>query len=510
MQLSIGKLAALSISLLIAVAIITTGTGLYVLQTNYRTLENRHEAEARDAVRNAATALHNEIRFYQGILQLMAANPEVSDLIEFGNTSEITRWSQAVGRMLPGTLGTALVSPDGITFNDPLSLRVGPACQADMQDVSQGIVVDYPMLHTDVAGLEHFDLLSTVTAPTGENAGALFVSFRRSVLEGPLRGMMREGDHFLLLDKSGREKMSVGMADDTGNVGVHRAPIADTSWELVLNRPMPAPAASLMGLVIADTLILVAVGLLVFILVHMMLGRFRSDMARVHRALEDVLEGRYQTSSAPTAIKEVGILLPDIEKLALRIQQQSDKLHHQSLSDPLTGVFNRRYFDLMLAHLHEQSQRQSPATLAVIDLNDFKILNDEFGHPEGDRVLRQMAAYLQSRVRATDIVVRLGGDEFALLLTNMGGDVLEDWLAALVHDHDHRMLENGHSGTAFCQFSIGVAQIDAKAYPSPADVFNAADGAMYAIKQRRQIRHSRFAIARIGNVTPITRLSAAL
>jgi diguanylate cyclase (GGDEF)-like protein len=121
-----------------------------------------------------------------------------------------------------------------------------------------------------------------------------------------------------------------------------------------------------------------------------------------------------------------------------------------------------------------------------------------------------MAAYLQSRVRATDIVVRLGGDEFALLLTNMGGDVLEDWLAALVHDHDHRMLENGHSGTAFCQFSIGVAQIDAKAYPSPADVFNAADGAMYAIKQRRQIRHSRFAIARIGNVTPITRLSAAL
>ncbi|MBT8429445.1 MAG: hypothetical protein KJN79_05990, partial [Gammaproteobacteria bacterium] len=79
MQLSIGKLAALSISLLIAVTIITTGSGLYVLQTNYRTLENRHEAEARDAVRNAATALHNEIRFYQGILQLMAANPEISD-----------------------------------------------------------------------------------------------------------------------------------------------------------------------------------------------------------------------------------------------------------------------------------------------------------------------------------------------------------------------------------------------------------------------------------------------
>jgi diguanylate cyclase (GGDEF)-like protein len=509
MQLSIGKLAALSISLLIAVTIITTGTGLYLLQTNYRTLENRHEAEARDAVRNAATALHNEIRFYQGILQLMAANPEISDLIEFGNTSEITRWSQTVERMLPGTLGTALVSPDGAVFGDPLSLRVGPACQTDLQHLSQGIVVDYPLLHTDVAGLEHFDLLTPVTAPTGENAGALFVSFRRSVLEGLLREMMRAGDRFLLLDRSGHEKMSVGRIDDTGNLGVHRAPVADTSWELVLNRPIPAPAASLVGLVITDTLILVAVGLLVFILLRMMLGRFSSDMKRVHHALEDVLEGRYQPSEAPTAIKEVGILLPDIQQLALRMQQQSDKLRHQSLSDPLTGVFNRRYFDLMLAHLHEQSQRQAPATLAVIDLNDFKIINDEFGHPEGDRVLQQMASYLQSRVRATDIVVRLGGDEFALLLTNMGGDVLEDWLAALVHDHDHRMLENGDSGTAFCQFSIGVAHIDAKVYPRPADVFNAADSAMYAIKQRRRIRHSRFAIARTGNVTPITRLRAA-
>lgn len=509
MQLSVGKLAALSISLLITVTIITTGAGVYLLQTNYRSLENRHEAEARDGVFNAAVTLHNQIRFYQGILQLIAANPEVSDLLESADTSEIARWSQDIRQMLPGTLGAALVAPDGTVFGDPLGLRVGPACQASLQDFSQGKPVDYPLLHSDVPGLEHFDLLTRITAPDGKKTATLFVSFHRNVLEDLLRGMLHEGDNLRLLDKAGREKLSLGTVAAAETLSVHRAPVPGTSWELVLQRPMAAATSSLAWLALIDTLILLAVGLLVVFLVRMILGRFRSDMARVHNALQDVLEGRYAASQAPTAIEEVDILMPDIEQLAAKIQDQRDKLRHQSLSDPLTGAFNRRYFDLMLGHLHEQSQRQSPSTLAIIDLNDFKIINDEYGHPEGDRVLRQMVDYLQSRIRATDIVARLGGDEFALLLTNMSGDVLEDWLAALVHDHDHQMLENGESGTAFCQFSVGVAAIDATIYPSPTDVFNAADNAMYAVKQRRQIRHSRFGIARPGNVTAITRRRVA-
>ena len=389
-------------------------------------------------------------------------------------------------------------------MGDPLILRVGPACQDDMRLFAQGVEIGYPRLHTDVAGLEHFDLLTTITGPQGEHNGALFVSFHASVLERLLHGMMRKGDHFLLLDENDSEKLSIGTTGDTPDVGTYRVRVPDTPWHLVLRRVLPASTSSLLGLVAIDTLILIIVGVLVVYMVRLILGRFRLDMARIHQALEDVLEDRYEPSGAPTSIKEVGILLPDIEQLALKIQHQRNKLRHQSLSDPLTGIFNRRYFDLMLAHLHEQSHRQSPSTLVIIDLNDFKHINDEFGHPEGDRVLQQMAGYLLSRVRATDIVVRLGGDEFALLLTHMSGDVLEDWLAALVHDYDHQMLRLDVGDEVFCQFSVGVASIDARLYASPAEVFNAADSAMYAVKQRRRIRHSRYAIAKSDNVTPIT------
>lgn len=506
MQLSIGKLVTMLIVLLIAVTVVTTGAGLFVVQSNYRTLEQRHEAEAHDALRNAALAIRNQVRFYQGVLQLIGTNPQVNNLLEFGDTPEIFAWSQTVGRLLPGNLGTALTGPDGTVFGDPLALRVGPACQSDLKRHSEGKEIDYPLLHTNVAGLEHFDLLATINAPNGEQSGTLFVSFRLSVLGDLLSNMAGAGEQFILLDRNGTEKLRAG--NDTGEnaSNAYRIDIPDTSWKLVLHRQIrPGSTMMIAELLFVDGLIVLLVAVLIVYLVRTTLNRFKSDLSRIHHALDDVLDGSYQPSSAPTAIKETSLLLPDIEQLALKIQQQRDELRHQSLSDPLTGVFNRRYFDLMLAHAHEQSRRQEPATLVIVDLNDFKHINDEFGHTAGDRVLRSAARFLRSRVRATDIVTRLGGDEFALILNQMSGSRLDEWLTALVHDYDHRSLEEIGDTVLTCQFSIGVASIDAQRYPTTQDVFRAADEAMYSIKQRRDIRHSRFAVARPDNVHALPR-----
>lgn len=496
MQLSIGKLATILIALLVAVTIVTTGTGLYVLQHDYRSLEERHEAEAKDAVRNAAIAVRNQVRFYQGMLQLISTNSEVINLLEFADTGDISRWSQALGQILPHTLGVALAATDGTVLGDPLALRIGADCASDMRRFAGGDPVDYPLLHTDVAGLEHFDLISPITTPSGGKAGTLFVSFRLSVVEELLRSVLRPGDQIRLLDRDGSQRLVAGAAEPPAEARTYRTPVPDTPWQLVLYRATAGGGASLGTLIVTDALIVLVVSLLVVSLVRGTLARFRVDMARIHSALSDVLEGRYQPSSSPTAMKETGMLLPDIERLALRIQQQRDSLRQQSLSDPLTGAFNRRYFDLMLSHLHEQSRRQPPATLAVIDLNDFKHINDEFGHQTGDRVLKNAAHYLGSRVRATDIVARLGGDEFAIVLTHMSRETLHDWLTALIHDHDHRMLEADAGAVELCQFSIGVASIDAAVYATPDEVFDAADNAMYRVKQRRDIRHSRYAMAR--------------
>lgn len=511
MQLSIGKLATVLIALLITATFVTTAAGLYVLQDNFRTIENQFDAEAHDSVRSAALAIRNQIRFYQGILQLISRNPDVSNLLEFGEHADIVQWSVAIGRLLPGTLGTALTSPQGVVFGDPMALRVGAACQRDMQHFAAGGAIDYPLLHSDVEGFEHFDLLTRVSAPSSESAGTLFVSFRLDILKDILDGMSFQGDRFVLLDGHAEERLQIGVPTAQQQTASYRAKVPDTTWELVLHRPLPASSNFFADLVVADLAILIAVSILMISVARTTHARFSEDMARVHTALEDVLQGRYRRPEKPPAIKEAGILMADIEHLALKIQDQSQELRQLSLSDPLTGIFNRRYFDLMLAHLHEQSRRQRPSTLVVIDLNDFKQVNDEFGHAVGDLVLQETASFLRSRARATDIVARLGGDEFALVLTNMAGDRLEEWLTGLIHDHDHRLLETHDPPLHLCQLSIGVAQIDAHIYPQPADAFNAADSAMYGIKQRRDIRHSRFAIARdTSRTAAVTSLMDAL
>ena len=170
MQLSIGKLATILIALMVAVTVVTTGTGLYFLQHDYRSLEEHHEAEAGDAVRDAAIAVRNQVRFYQGMLRLISTNPEVVNLLEFADTGNISRWSQALGQLVPHTLGVALAAPDGTVYGDPLALRIGAACAVDMQRFAASEPVDYPLLHTDVAGLEHFDLVSNISTPSGRTA----------------------------------------------------------------------------------------------------------------------------------------------------------------------------------------------------------------------------------------------------------------------------------------------------------------------------------------------------
>jgi diguanylate cyclase len=108
------------------------------------------------------------------------------------------------------------------------------------------------------------------------------------------------------------------------------------------------------------------------------------------------------------------------------------ELHHRDIAnrDPLTGVANRRHFDLVLqqelagrtGHGRRRQADPSPLALLVIDIDDFKGINDNHGHPVGDAVLCQVAARIQSILRSTDTLARIGGDEFAVIAPGAHGE----------------------------------------------------------------------------------------
>jgi len=106
---------------------------------------------------------------------------------------------------------------------------------------------------------------------------------------------------------------------------------------------------------------------------------------------------------------------------ALRLQR--DQYERLSRIDPLTGVATRRAFGGALEHHVGEARRNGrPLAMLVLDLDQFKQVNDQHGHEAGDRALRHVAGTLRASLRATDLATRLGGEEFAILLTNTTAD----------------------------------------------------------------------------------------
>lgn len=102
-------------------------------------------------------------------------------------------------------------------------------------------------------------------------------------------------------------------------------------------------------------------------------------------------------------------------------KQLQQELEYLSVTDELTGLYNRRYFLNKLEEFTSSSERyQIPFSLISLDIDFFKNINDSWGHPTGDEVLRRIAGLIQERTRKSDIVARTGGEEFIVLMPNTG------------------------------------------------------------------------------------------
>ncbi len=138
-----------------------------------------------------------------------------------------------------------------------------------------------------------------------------------------------------------------------------------------------------------------------------------------------LISSLYSISRVAIGLATATLVIAGI-RLALsvhQIQRESQERHRQAITDDLTGLRNRRYlFRVLDAFFEENADRQDQFSLAFlfVDLNRFKEINDSFGHPAGDELLRQLGARLSGSLRDTDLLVRFGGDEFAVVL--VGGD----------------------------------------------------------------------------------------
>jgi diguanylate cyclase (GGDEF)-like protein len=149
---------------------------------------------------------------------------------------------------------------------------------------------------------------------------------------------------------------------------------------------------------------------------------------------------------------------------------------HLARIDGLTELYGRRTFEDRLEHdLALARRRKSAVTLAYLDLDDFKAVNDTYGHVEGDRVLQETARVLKNAVRQADTVARLGGDEFAVILPDTDSQGAQEVIANLVREFKKEFSK------VTC--SVGVVTFLAPDLSVPAAIA-AADEVMYEAKRK--------------------------
>ena len=170
----------------------------------------------------------------------------------------------------------------------------------------------------------------------------------------------------------------------------------------------------------------------------------------------------------------------DISANAIQNAHYFEKVRQMAYVDGLTGMFNRRFFEIRIVEELERAQRyHGSMSVIMLDIDKFKKMNDEFGHLLGDEVLRQVSSIFSAQLRKADVACRYGGEEFAIIVPETTGDH-----ALAVAEKLRQVIENWHFPGVSRKVTVtgGVAS-----YPQNGttrdDLVRAADEALYAGKQ---------------------------
>ncbi len=347
------------------------------------------------------------------------------------------------------------------------------------------------------------DLIRVPLKVTGEHAVLLAATnpllAPELVAEHPDASIALLDEHGeLLLGSPGASALApqTGLSEATNRDGREvfalRKSIANTPWQIVITRPItPVPASTILNVVLASLLIAGAAGVAAFLV-----GVWRL------RPLLELADGARRLAAGDFAVRvrindqddEVQILARSFNDMAGQLEAQrraleerhqdllraNEVLEQLSITDGLTHLHNHRHFhDQFAREVKRFDRSQQPLCLMLIDIDDFKSLNDRYGHAAGDRVLAVAAQLMNGQVRESDYLARYGGEEFAMLLPQtplQGAVALAEKIRAVLSQHGFALPDSGEQVRV--TVSIGVAEHASTAN----ETFDAADRALYEAK----------------------------
>ena len=249
------------------------------------------------------------------------------------------------------------------------------------------------------------------------------------------------------------------------------------------------PFTEFLGLLVVFLISLICALVTIYLLITLIITKPLNELERSICALE---KGKYHAPKVSFfAGLEIKRLISKYKKMSLslleyqqeleqKVAERTEKLEHISKLDPLTSLYNRRGFEVhMKNYMDAWNKERHLFSLIAVDVNDFKLINDQYGHSTGDLALQEIAIYLKSVVGEKGEVARWGGDEF-LILINQDCTNNTNIMAKTLLSNKDALVVRADDIDVLIQFSVGCAVV--KDNDTFENMLHRADKAMYSMK----------------------------
>ncbi len=339
----------------------------------------------------------------------------------------------------PGASDASLAAADWISIRDANGARIpavaaSPAGGRDADLVAIGAFDRQRLADLLSEHRPHPEGVMLLAAETGDVLAAAGGAEIPSQIEIPAAGAARDAR---VREKTGspwRQIMS----------SLH--PVAESSWYVAFEIPFGIAYAPLLSLIRRMLLIDLAVVLALSVIAYRITSAVLKPIESLSVGARRVADGNFDLEIPdPGTRDEIGVLIGAFNHMLRRVrgyqdeiqqsyenlrahniklQQANELLEQLSITDGLTKLHNHRFFqDQLTREIRRAARSSSPLSLLLVDIDDFKSLNDRFGHAAGDELLHGLALIMNSAVRSSDLLARYGGEEFAVLApgTNLEG-----------------------------------------------------------------------------------------
>lgn len=480
-MISIRKIVLTSFAVLMFLIIFA---GLIMMSYVFDAFEEKQNFDLNIHATTLAKVISLQIELKQSILKELLKDKNLTSNIETLTQSEITNKTTYVRKLFPDTVGLAFFDDKGVILGNPTKQNVLLLCQQDMKNhVNKVSEFQSPPIHRPAKRTPHFDLSSSFTSDSSQYY--LLVSFSINILENILGKFGEQNYHYQIVDENNN---AIAEKGTQGKLLSTQVIIPSTQWQLKVE----APASGLLDILKYPKRYFIFVFLLLLFSAFIIAKIVRKYIRREFRALHEIINSIEQTNeikSAPVKLSDFGKLQNDIYKQAKELQRSRKELAQLSHLDPLTSMNNRRSMDLDLKKYKNLVERGSAICLAMIDLNNFKLVNDNLGHQVGDTLLIDIANILKESVRDSDGLYRIGGDEFLVALVNSNLEQSQIWKDHLLQKIRILVLKNQEISQLESPVGVSVGIIKCK-NEAIEKTLERADKAMYQDKQEQKIKNS--------------------